>query len=91
MTLIGIGAVRELLSDPKLFPHLPADLGDDTELTLDSLSLVWLLHQVQEQYGLVVEPSDAEVDGLISVRRITDYLNGAAGLASLAEPARESC
>lgn len=87
MTEIAIGEVRELLSDPKLFPHLPADLGDDTELALDSLGLVWLLHQVQERYGLTAEPSDAEIDELTSVRRIADYLNGAAAWARLEEVA----
>ena len=87
MTPIRIGAVRDLLSDPKLFAQLPDDLGDDTELALDSLGLVWLLHQVQERYGLVVEPSDAGIDGLTSVRRITGYLNGAAAWASLEEVA----
>ena len=78
MTSIGEGAVRELLRDPKLFPALPAELGDDTELALDSLGLVWLLHQVHEQYGLAAEPSDAEAAELTSVRRITAFLNAAA-------------
>jgi acyl carrier protein len=76
--VIGADTVRELLADRRVFPGLPADLGDDTELALDSLGLVWLLHQVEARHGLVVEPSDAEAEQLTSVSAITAYLNRAA-------------
>jgi acyl carrier protein len=82
MTAIGAEQVRQLLGDRKLFADLPADLHDDTELALDSLGLVWLLHQLEAQYGLVVEPSDADADAFTSIRAITDYLNRAAAPAA---------
>ncbi|WP_327312910.1 acyl carrier protein [Streptomyces sp. NBC_01235] len=69
--------VRELLSDRNVFPGLPDDLGEDDELVLDSLGLVWLLHVVEERYGLVVEPSDEDIAGLTSLRRLTQYLGAA--------------
>jgi acyl carrier protein len=74
---IGPDTVRELLADSRIFPGLPADLDDDAELVLDSLGLLWLLHEVEQRYGLVVEPTDEEAAGLVSVRRITDYLREA--------------
>lgn len=77
-SVITIGTVRELLSDRKIFPGVPEDLGDDAELVLDSLGLVWLLHVVEERYGLVVEPGDEDIAGLTSLRRLTEFL-GAAG------------
>ncbi|MBV9024096.1 MAG: acyl carrier protein [Streptomycetaceae bacterium] len=70
-------AVRELLSDRKIFPELPADLGEDAELALDSLGLVWLLHVVEERYGLVVEPTNEDIAELTSLRRLTEYLRAA--------------
>jgi acyl carrier protein len=76
---ISPDTVRELLADPQIFPGLPADLADDAELALDSLGLLWLLHEVEQRYGLVVEPTDEEVAGLTSVRRIADYLRTAGG------------
>ena len=76
---IGPDTVRELLADPRIFPGLPADLADDAELALDSLGLIWLLHEVEQRYGLAVEPTDEEAAGLTSVRRITDYLRTAGG------------
>lgn len=85
---ITTDAVRELLSDHKVFPGVPADLGEDAELVLDSLGLVWLLHVVEERYGLVVEPSDEEIFGLTSLRRLTEYLRAAqTGTAERAEQA----
>ncbi|MBV1939428.1 acyl carrier protein [Streptomyces sp. BV286] len=71
-------AVRELLADRKIFPGVPETLGEDTELVLDSLGLVWLLHVVEERYGLVVEPSDEDIAGLTSLRRLTAFLGAAA-------------
>jgi len=71
-------AVRELLSDRRIFPGVPDTLGEDTELVLDSLGLVWLLHVVEERYGLVVEPSDEDIARLTSLRRLTGFLSEAA-------------
>ncbi|MDI6104596.1 phosphopantetheine-binding protein [Actinoplanes sp. NEAU-A12] len=76
---ISPDTVRELLADSRIFPGRLADLTDDAELALDSLGLLWLLHEVEQRYGLVVEPTDEEVAGLTSVRRITDYLRAAGG------------
>jgi acyl carrier protein len=66
--------VRELLSDPKIFAALPPALDDDTELALDSLGLVWFLHQLELRYGLEIPPAEAFLAEFTSVRRITAYL-----------------
>jgi acyl carrier protein len=71
--------VRELLSDPKIFSGLPPELDDDAEIALDSLGLVWFLHQVELRYGLVVEPDEEHLAGFTSVRRITEYLAAVGG------------
>ncbi|RSM51185.1 hypothetical protein DMB66_42595 [Actinoplanes sp. ATCC 53533] len=76
---ISPDTVRELLADSRIFPGLPADLADDAELVLDSLGLLWLLHEVEQRFGLAVEPTDEEVAGLSSVRRIADFLRTAGG------------
>jgi acyl carrier protein len=76
---ISPDTVRELLADSRIFPGLPTDLADDAELVLDSLGLLWLLHEVEQRFGLAVEPTDEEVAGLSSVRRIADYLRAAGG------------
>jgi hypothetical protein len=39
--------------------------------------LVWLLHVVEERYGLIVEPTDEDIAGLTSLRRLTGYLRTA--------------
>jgi acyl carrier protein len=74
--LITTDTVRALLSDRKVFPGVPEDLDEDAELVLDSLGLVWLLHVLEERHGLIVEPSDEDIAGLTSLRRLTAYLRG---------------
>ncbi|MFD7502319.1 phosphopantetheine-binding protein [Streptomyces sp. NPDC001700] len=72
--MITTDVVRELLSDPKIFAELPAELDDDADLALDSLGLVWFLHQLELRCGLEIEPAEAFLAEFTSVRRITDYL-----------------
>ncbi|MBI0384377.1 acyl carrier protein, partial [Streptomyces albiflaviniger] len=57
-----------------IFADLPPGLDDDAELALDSLGLVWFLHQLELRYGLEIEPADAFLAEFTSIRRITDYL-----------------
>ncbi|HTI22624.1 MAG TPA: hypothetical protein VL652_16635 [Kutzneria sp.] len=69
--------VRELLADPRIFPDLPADLSAHAELVIDSMALVWLLHQVKARFGVDADPDDDELDEFTSIARITGYLNQA--------------
>ena len=69
-------AVRELLADPKIFPDLPEDVDADADLALDSLGLVWFLHQLDLRFGLSVAPDEQLLAAFTSIRRITDHLAG---------------
>jgi hypothetical protein len=83
---ITTSAVRALLRDPKLQPHVPAGLTDDTELTLDSLSLVWLLHLVEQRHGLITTPSEEALAACTSVRGIAEWLRRVPAGAGSDEP-----
>jgi acyl carrier protein len=76
-TQITTSDVRELLSDPKIFPDLPRELDDDAELVLDSLGLVWFLHQLELRFGVGIEPAEEQLARFTSVRRIAEYVAGA--------------
>lgn len=67
--------VRELLADRRIFPDMPADLPADAELVIDSMALVWLLHQAQARFGVTADPEDEDMGEFTSVARITAYLN----------------
>lgn len=67
--------IRRLLSERKIFADLPERLADDTTVALDSMGLIWLLHQLAEQYGLRVDPTDAELEEFTSVGKIVAYLD----------------
>jgi hypothetical protein len=68
--------VRELLTDRKIFPDLPAD---DTEFVFDSLGLVWFLHVLELTYDVVVDPTAPYLTGPTSVARISAGLAGGVG------------
>ena len=70
--------VRSLLANRAVFPELPADYADDTEIVLDSVGLIWFLHQVESRLGLRVDPDDSDLVEFTSVSRIVSYLNQAA-------------
>lgn len=75
-TRITTAVVRELMSDPKIFAGLPPDMDDDAEFTLDSMGMVWFLHQLELRYGVVIELEEAHFTGFTSIRRITEYVAG---------------
>ena len=60
--MIDDAAIGRLLRDCGLLTTDTFD--DDTELALDSLTLVWLAHLLDEQHGIVVSVEDE--DGLAS-------------------------
>jgi hypothetical protein len=59
---------------PEDLPGLPADVDADADLALDSLALVWFLHQLDLRFGLSVAPDEELLAAFTSIRRITDHL-----------------
>jgi hypothetical protein len=68
---VSAAQVRELLSDPKIFPSLP---DDDTEFVFDSMGLVWFLHVLELRCGVLAQGTEACFDGTTSARRIAEQL-----------------
>jgi acyl carrier protein len=62
--------IRRILTEVRGAAASPDDIDDDEELVLDSLTLSWLLHVLEERHGVRFDPSEAEVAELTSVRRI---------------------
>ncbi|HUQ58557.1 hypothetical protein [Lentzea sp.] len=68
---VSAAQVRELLSDPKIFPSLP---DVDTEFVFDSMGLVWFLHVLEIRCGVLAEASEECFSGNTSARRIAEHL-----------------
>jgi len=66
--------VRRILADKRIFAVAPEDLGEHTELALDSLSLVWLIHKLEEEHGIVLDPQGDDFAEFTSVDRIHSYI-----------------
>jgi len=53
---------------------LPSDIQNDTYLAIDSFALLWIGHQLEETYGLVINPHGADRERFSSVDAIYEYL-----------------
>lgn len=71
--MIAKAEIRRLLADKNIFAHTIADLDDDAALTMDSLAVVWLVHRLEEEYGISLDP--AEVEPETSVNRLHAILS----------------
>lgn len=67
--------IRQILSERRVFMSIPADLTDDQELTLDSMGVIWIVHVLEETFGIVIEPDDADLEQFTSINRIRAYVN----------------
>ncbi|WP_327031017.1 hypothetical protein OG989_16540 [Micromonospora sp. NBC_01740] len=78
--MTDLDELRTLLAEqPTIFGG--ADLDVDTELALDSLATVWLVHLLSRRYGIderALEPLTAE---FTSIRRIHAHVSRLAGPA----------
>lgn len=68
--------VRSLLLERRLFAAVSEDVGDDSPVLFDSMSLIWFLHGLNERHGVELSLEDCDVSKLTSVRRIHEWVAG---------------
>jgi acyl carrier protein len=66
--------VRHLLLDRRLFAAVSDEVGDDTELHFDSVSVLWFLQGISERFGMDVTLEEGDIEHFTSVGRITAWL-----------------
>jgi acyl carrier protein len=62
------GLVALLATNPNL--EAAARLGPDEEFALDSLALTWLVHLLEEEYGVLVDPADPRLCDATTLRTV---------------------
>lgn len=67
--------IKELLLERNLFRSVTDILAYDTELVLDSLTLVWFLNGLETRYGLNLRLDDEEWDQFRSINAIHRLLH----------------
>lgn len=75
--MISTDEIRDLLTRHQIVPYSAEELGEDTPITLDSLSLVRFQYALEEEHGIVVDPYDADLDHFTSLGGIHVYLRNA--------------
>jgi acyl carrier protein len=62
--------VRRILADRQIFAAPIDDIGDDADLALDSLAVVWLAHRLEEDFGITIDPAELDPLDFTSVNAI---------------------
>jgi 3-oxoacyl-[acyl-carrier-protein] synthase II len=66
--------IKRLLLERKLYASVSADLEFDTEIVLDSMSLIWFLHGLEQEHGIQIAPESEDLQHFTSIERIHGYL-----------------
>ena len=72
--------VALLATNPNL--EAAARLGPDEEFVLDSLALTWLVHLVEEEYGVLLDPADPRLRDTTTLRTILACATGVGAAAA---------
>lgn len=62
--------VRRILADRQIFAAPIDDIGDDVDLALDSLAVVWLAHRLEADHGVMIDPDELDPVDFTSVNAI---------------------
>lgn len=74
--------IKRLLLERKLYTSVSGDLDFDAEIAMDSLSLTWFLHGLEQEYGIHLALEDSDFDEFTSVNSIHRYIAGRLAQAS---------
>lgn len=65
--------LHELLSGPEV---LGTPVEPDEPFVLESLALTWLVHLLEERFGLDADPDDSRMSGTTNEAAMWEYLSG---------------
>jgi acyl carrier protein len=76
--------IRRILVDGRTLAGVE-DLGDDTEILIDSFSLAWLRHSLRTEFDVELDLHEVRAEDFASINRITHYVNALAA-RTVAQP-----
>ncbi|MET7575516.1 acyl carrier protein [Streptomyces sp. NPDC005492] len=66
--------VQELVIECLSMGGEPVEVDVDSTIVVDSFSLVWLQHVLEERYDLVIVPDRSDMESFTSVKALHEYL-----------------
>jgi acyl carrier protein len=66
--------VREIVAECLSMGGEPVEVDLDSDIMIDSFSLVWIQHVLEERYDLVIVPDRSDIESFTSVRALHEYL-----------------
>ncbi|MFD2670778.1 hypothetical protein [Marinicrinis sediminis] len=66
--------IRELVMQANLFETMEGELDDEELLHLDSMSLIWLITSLEEQFQIPIDYRTEDLSHFQSIQRIEQYV-----------------
>lgn len=73
--MIGLEDVHNILIETMKIKDQSTDVGIDDTLTIDSVTMVWILHFLEDRHNIEVNLGDPALGSLSSVRDFYSYLS----------------
>jgi acyl carrier protein len=72
--MITLENVRDVVTECLSMGGEPVEVGLDSDIVIDSFSLVWIQHVLEERYEVEIAPAKSDLDSFTSVRSFHAYL-----------------
>lgn len=72
--MITLEDVRGIVTQTLSMSDRPMAIDLDSPVVIDSFTLVWILHLLEERHGIQIAPEDEEFPSSMSVRELHGYL-----------------
>lgn len=72
--MIQAETIREIVLESELFTTIGADCGFDDALNLDSMSLIWLITELERRFAVEIDYRTLDLAHFNSINSIRDFM-----------------
>jgi|GEM_PF-2617748 len=76
--MVHIDDIKRKVLESSLFVSLDQELGVDEELNLDSMSLIWLISELEELYKISIDYRVVDLQHFRTIRTVHEFVDGLA-------------
>ncbi|MCD1259614.1 hypothetical protein B5M42_012305 [Paenibacillus athensensis] len=76
--MVHIDDIKRKVLESSLFVSLDQELGVDEELNLDSMSLMWLISELEELYRISIDYRVVDLQHFRTIRTVYEFVDGLA-------------
>lgn len=72
--MISPDTIKQIVIDSELFTAVGCQCGFDDDLNLDSMSLIWLINELEKRFGIEIDYRDLDLNRFNTIRSIRDHV-----------------